>query len=138
MDIEAIDRSIDDALSTFAMRGVEVTGYSGDASVPCGWLFQFSTCWRFDGQIATVRVRCTLVAEAPDQQAGLKIVTTADIATPGSAPSVCDRRSRFVPYAQVMVLGMLDVIENELEFGAEMLTEATQRRFVAAERTAPR
>jgi hypothetical protein len=138
MDIEAIDRSIEDALSTFAMRGVEVTGYSGDASVPCGWLFQFSTCWRFDGQIATVRVRCTLVAEAPNQRAGLKIVTTADTAAPGSAPSVCDRRSHFVPYAQLMALGMLDLIEIELELGADMLTEATQRRFVTEERTAPR
>jgi hypothetical protein len=37
-----------------------------------------------------------------------------------------------------MALGMLDLIEIELELGADMLTEATQRRFVTEERTAPR
>lgn len=129
--------AIDEALSAFTARGVEVTGYDGDATSPCGWMFQFSTCWRFAGNVATVRVRCIPAPVGSERATGLKLITTADIAAAQDLPTICDRRSHVVQFDGIHDIGVLNLIEAELAAGAEALAAAVGRPFAAEERASP-
>lgn len=137
MELAAIGQAIDEALSAFTERGIEVTGYEGDSSSLCGWMFQFSTCWRFAGNVATVRVRCMPASVSSDRASGLKLITTADIAAPHELPTICDRWSHVVPFDDLHVIGVRNLIEAELADGAQALAAAVGRPFAAEDRAAP-
>lgn len=137
MELTAIGQAIDEALSAFTARGIEVTGYNGDATSPCGWMFQFSTCWRFAGNVATVRVRCMPTPVSSARATGLKLITTAEIAAAQDLPTICDRRSHVVQFDDLDDIGVLNLIEAELAAGAEALAAAIGRPFAAEERASP-
>lgn len=137
MELTAIGQAIDEALSAFTARGIEVTGYDGDATSPCGWMFQFSTCWRFASNVATVRVRCMPASVGSDRATALKLITTADIAAPHELPTVCDRRSLVVQFDDLRAIGVLNLVETELAAGAEALAATTGQHFPPEDRTTP-